>query len=123
MLPVAYFGSSNPTEKEWDKLGVAPERVKSLERKTEGWRVGLIDREIVESDGSQEESEGSAATVVPDGSGTIWRGGVSINTDESPEETDEDEDPDNNSPSLSILSNPTPGKTVSVSQPDKGSEG
>lgn len=84
--------------------------------------MGLTDREIVESDGSQEESEGSAATVVPDGSGTAWRGGVSINTDGSPEETDVDEDPDN-SPSLSLSSNSTPGKTECVTQPDRGSEG
>lgn len=118
MLPVAYLESSNPTEKERDKPGVVPERVKSLERRTEGWRVGLRDRETVESDGSQEESDGSAATVVPDGSGTIWRGGVSLNTEGSPEETDED--PDNKSPSLSLSSNPTPGETGSVSQPDRG---
>lgn len=116
VLPVAYLASSNPTEKERDRPGVVPERVKSLERRTEGWRVG--DRETVESDGSQEDSDDSAATVVvPDGSGTVCRGGVSLNTEGSPEETDED--PDNKSPSLS--SNPTPGKTGS--QPDRGCEG
>lgn len=76
VLPVAYLESSNPTEKERDKPGVVPENVKSLERRTEGWRVGLKDRETVESDGSQEDSGKSAATVVPDGSGIVWRGGV-----------------------------------------------
>lgn len=123
VLPVAYLESSNPAEKERDKPGVAPERMKSLERRTEGWRVGLRDRETVESNGSQEDSDGSAATVVPDGSGIVWRGGVSLNTKGSPEETDEYEDPDNISPSLSLSSNPTPGKTGSVSQPDRGCEG
>lgn len=97
--------------------------VKSLERRTEGWRVGLRDRETVESDGSQENSDGSATTVVPDGSSTVWRGGVLLNTEGSPEETAEDPDPDNKSPSLSLSSNPTPGKTGSVSQPDRGCEG
>lgn len=126
-LPVAYLESSNPTEKERDKPGVAPETVKSLERRTEGWRVGLRDRETVDSDRSQENSDSSAATAVPDGSGTVWRGGVPLNTEGSPEVTNGDEDPDpdpdNRSTSLSLSSNPTPWETGSVSQPDRGCEG
>ena len=121
VLPVAYLESSNPTEKGRDKPGVAPERVKSLERRTEGWRVGLRDRETVESVGSQEDSDSSGAMDVPDGSGTVWRGGVSLNNEGSPEETDED--PDNKSPSLSLSSYPTPGETGLASQPDRGCEG
>lgn len=117
LLPVAYLESSYPTEKTWDKPGVVLERVKSLESRTEGWRVGLRDRETVESDRSQEDSEGSASTVVPDASGTVWRGGVSLNTEGSPEETDED--PDNKSPLLSLSLNLTLGETRSSSQPDR----
>lgn len=82
VFPVAYLESSNPTEKERDKPGVVPEKVKSLERRTEGWRVELGDRETVESDGSQEDLDSSAVMVVPDGSGIVWRGGVSLNTKE-----------------------------------------
>lgn len=123
LLPVAYLESSNPTENDRDKPGVVPERMKSLERMTEGWRVGLRDRETVERDGSQEDSDGSTATVVPDGSGTVWRGGVSLNSEGSLEETDEDEDPDNKSPSLSLSLNPKPGETGLVSRPDRGTEG
>lgn len=122
-LPVAYRESSNPTEKDRDKPGVTPESVKSLERRTDGCRVELRDRETDETDVSQGDSEDSAATVVPDGSGTVWSGGVSLNTEVSPEEADEDEDPDTKSPSLSLSSNPTPGRTVSVSQPERGCEG
>lgn len=118
-LPVAYRESSNPAEKDRDKPGVTPESAKSLERRTEGWRVGLRDRET-ESDVSQVDSEASA---VPDGSGNIWSGGVSLNTEVSPEEDDEDQDPDTKSPSLSLSSNPTPGRTGSVSQPDRGCKG
>lgn len=118
VLPVAYLESSNPAEKEWDKPGVVPERVKSLERRTEGWRVEL--RDTVESDGSQEDSDGSEATAMPDG--YVLRGGVSLNTEGSPEAED---DPDNKSPSpsLSLSSNPTPGETGLVSQLDRGCEG
>lgn len=123
LLPVAYLESSNPPKYDRDKPGVVLEKVKSLERMTEGSRVGLRDRETVESDGSQADSDGSAATVVPDGSGTVWRGEVSLNSEGSPEETDEDKDPDNKSPSLSLSLNPTPGETGLVSQPDRGSEG
>lgn len=122
VLPVAYLGSSNPIEKERDKPGVVPEKVKSLERKTEGWRVELGDRETVESDGSQEDLVSSAVMVVPD-IGIVWRGGVSLNTKGSPEETVKVEDPDNKSPWLSLPSNPTPGETGLVSQPDRGCEG
>lgn len=117
VFPIAYLESSNPAEKEWDKPGVVPERVKSLERRTEGWRVGLKD--TVESDGSQEDSDGSAVTAMPDG--YIRRGGVSLNTEGSPEESDED--PDNKSPSLSLSLNPTPGETGLVSQLDRGCKG
>lgn len=122
-LPVAYRESSNPTENDRDKPGVAPESVKSLERRTEGWRVGLRDRETVETDVSQGDSGDSVVTVVPNGSGTVWSGGVSLNTEMSPEEPDEDQDPDTKSPSLSLSSNPTPGRMESVSQPDRGCEG
>lgn len=41
--------------------------MKSLERTTEGWRVGLREKETVESEESQEDS---VAELVPDGSGT-----------------------------------------------------
>lgn len=92
--------------------------MKSLERRMEGCKVGVRDRETPERDGSQEgeESEKSA----PEGSGTVCRGGVSLNTEASPEDTEDD--PDNKSPSLS--SNPTPTReTWRVSGPDMGSEG
>ncbi len=70
VLPVAYLESSNPTESEWDKPGVVPERGKSLERKTEGWRVGLRDRETVKGEGSPEDSDSSGGMEL-EGSGTV----------------------------------------------------
>lgn len=105
VLPVAYLDSSNPPETDRDRPGVVLENVKSLERRTEGWRV---------SGGSQEDS-----MVVPGGSGIVWRGGVRLNPEGFPEETD----PDAKSPRLSRPSKPTPGEMGSVSQPDRGCEG
>lgn len=93
--------------------------MKSLESRTEDRRVGLRDGETVEinlesSNGSQGDWGGCL--------GTVLRGGVPLKNEASPEETP-DEDPENTSPSLSLSSNPTPGETGSVSQPDRGCEG
>lgn len=79
-LPVAYLESSSPTEEERDEPGVVPEKLKSLEKTTEGWTVALTESETVDSDRSQ-DTDGSEAMMVPDGSGIIWRGGVSLNTE------------------------------------------
>lgn len=96
-----------------------PGKVKSLERRTEGWRVGLRDKDTVDSDRSKEDSESSGVMVVLRGSGSVWRRGVSLNTVRSPEASVAG----NKSPWLSIPSNPTPDEAELVFQPDRGGEG
>lgn len=118
VFPVAYLESSKPSEKERDRPGVVPEKVKSLARRTDGWR----DRETVESDRSQDDSGASGVGVAPDGSGISRRGGVLLNTDGSRGDSGGVEELDDNSPRLSLASNPTPGETGLVSQPDRGCE-
>lgn len=74
LLPDAYFDSSNPTEEERNEPGVVPKKGKTLERRTEGCRVGP--RGGVESDSSP-DGPGNLGSSVPDGFGILWRGGVS----------------------------------------------
>lgn len=96
VLPVAYLESSNPTEKERDDSAVVPEKSESLEKTTGGWTVALMDRETADGDRSQ-DADGSEAAMALDGAGVIWRGGVSLNTERSPSDSVEAEDPDNKS--------------------------
>lgn len=98
LLPVAYLESSA----ERDMPGVLPKSVKSLERRTEGWRVGLT--EAVES--NQSDSDGSIEA--PEASKTPCKGGVWLNVDCSLTDFKDKE------------WNPTPRDTGSISVTDKG---
>lgn len=69
LLPDAYFDSSNPTEEKRDESGVVPKKGKTLERRTEGCRVGL--REGVDSDRSPDDPGNMSGNSVPDGFGTV----------------------------------------------------
>lgn len=68
---MAYLKSSNPREEKWDSWGVVPGKVKSLERRTEGWRVGMRDKDTDDSDRFQEDSESSRVVVMLRGSGSV----------------------------------------------------